>query len=326
MAGPVFQFGIDFLGALIKRGAPRIGSAVAVNVLMRLAIPVFRTAGLFQNRLLRGIFGREPTPAERLLAGVTSGFPTYVNPFFTAFLSGAAYENNEELAEGWLSFFGELLLSPVIETDATRAIKKAGEKDFFAVMDALAELASDELGLEDLAAVFRGIGKAASDFEALTGIALPLNYIGELIIWLDRALQGHFDPFPLPPETDVRVGAEEERRRGRTLTEFLAGQAPPPREPEIPPEITPIGEPVPITLAGAVGTVFGSLFTISSGKPVALRTGRAQIKLTQAVRGVSMELIARARRARGPQEFLFEIGKTVSEAVKEKIRRLVLGT
>lgn len=183
-----------------------------MRVAIELAVPVMRTAGFFQNKLI----GKDAPFTTRLLAGVTSGFPTYVNPFFIAFLSGFAYENDEEVAEGWLSAFGKILLSPVVETDLEQMLRGAATGNFFEFMDALAEWTSEATGLETLAAFFRGIAEASSDFEKLTGVGLPTNWLAEFIIWLNATLTGSFDmpfpwpgdPPPLPPDVEPFVGHE----------------------------------------------------------------------------------------------------------------------
>ncbi len=232
----------------------RVGSAPsAIRLALELAVPVFRTAGYFQNKLFEKIYGRKPTAAERLLGGVTSGFPTYANPFFVAFLSGMAYENDEELAEGWLSTFGALLLSPVVETDVEQMLKGAMTGNFWEFMDALSEWSSQELGLETLAAIFRGIKEAARDWEQLTGVSIPTNWLGELLIWLNAVMQGAFDdpwPWPgdppdLPPLPDIDDAPSPFGRGGLTVTPGV-GFGPLVRAP------TPTGQPLTV-VPGTLG-------------------------------------------------------------------------
>ncbi len=183
---------------IFSRVFGRLFTLPIVGVAVRLTMPIFRTAGFFFNKALGA---REKTPRERLLLGVTLGFPAGINPFIFSFLSGLAYESTEELTEGWLSAFGELLFkdAPGVEGDLEVGLKAAGRTDFRGVMDAIADAFAGETGLEDASAFFRGLGAAASDFQSLTGVALPLNWIGDGIIWLDRAVRGFFDPLPRPP-------------------------------------------------------------------------------------------------------------------------------
>lgn len=183
-------------GRVVRIGAVQIGA--------RLVMPVFRTAGFFYNEFL-GAKGL--SPRERLRLGATLGFPANINPFIFAFLTGTAYESREELNEGWLSLFGEILFKdfPDVEGNLETGIKAGSIRDFRGVMDAIAESFVQETGLDDAAAFFRGLGAAASDFRAITGVAVPFNWIGSGIIWLDRAIRGIFDPLPMPdPPGEMR--------------------------------------------------------------------------------------------------------------------------
>lgn len=192
----------ELLGAFLTRIWSRTGAQISpIRFAVELAIPIMRTAGYFQNVLFERIYGRKPTPAERLLLDVTSGWPAGANPFFVAFLSGFAYENTEELTEGWLSAFGQILLSPVVETDLEQMLRGVVTGDFFGFMDALAEWTSEAVGLETASAFFRGIKEAAADWESLTGIPIPTNWLAEFMIWLNATMRGAFDePFDLPWE------------------------------------------------------------------------------------------------------------------------------
>lgn len=202
--------------SLWARISPIIGGKYpgALGLAVNLAVPVMRTAGFFQNRLLEAIYGRPLTAKERFLAGSTSGWPVGANPFFIAFLSGFAYPTGQELAEGWLSAMGELILSPAVESDLEDALRGATTRNFWGFMDAVAEMVSESIGLEDLAAFFRGLAAISRDAEALTGWNIPTDYLGRLIVWLDDALKGVFDePWPLPwpgEEPPTEEGEPEE--------------------------------------------------------------------------------------------------------------------
>ncbi len=242
----------------------------AAQIGLKLAIPMIRTAGFFYNRFL-GALGL--SARERLLIGVTLGFPAGINPFLFAFMSGAAYENEQQLVDAWLSTFGEILFKdfPGVEGEIEKGAKALGRGDFRDLFDAWAEAFSEEAGLEDMAAFFRGLSLAASDFLDITGIALPLNWLGEATIWADRALRGFFDPFPRPSKP-----------------------------------------PAPIPFRD---------LPLDPG----LRRGfdpKTQRKLPDAIRRLTMKILTPRDQRRA---VLFDIGEKVSQGVKDKLRRLVLG-
>ena len=208
------EFLRELFGILRRGGAQRIvkGASVA-GIAATVVIPALRTAGFFFNRALGA---KELSPRERLRIGVTLGFPAGINPFLFSFLSGFAYNSSEDLVEGWLSTFGSLVFKdvPGVESDLEDALRRGSRQDFRGVMDALATFYTEELGISDAAAFMRGIGGAAKDFESLTGLQIPVGYVVNGIVWLDRALRGIFDPppFVVTPEAEARTrrGFEED--------------------------------------------------------------------------------------------------------------------
>ena len=177
-------------GTALLSVTARLGLVTVAN---RLATVMLRTAGLILNRspVTLGI-PLPQGPAARLVTGP----PTFLNPLgfpgINSFLSGFAYEDNEDLADGWLSFFGELLLSdvPVIETSVGKAIDALGRGDFITFGDEAAQALSNDIGLADLAAFFNGIAQVERDFQELglpTLSAAPWVFGGitGAVIWLD---------------------------------------------------------------------------------------------------------------------------------------------
>ncbi len=194
---------LEFLRILFRNlrrgGLQRIlTTGAGTFIAAKLVIPWLRTAGFFYNRFLQA---ERLTPAQRLALGTTFGFPAGINPFLFTFLSGFAYQTSEQVVEGWLSSFGEIAFRdiPGVESDLEDALRAGTRRNYRAVLDAVANFYSEELGISDAAAIIRGIGAAAEDFEKLIGVAIPVNSIAGWIIWLDRAVRGIFDPLPLPP-------------------------------------------------------------------------------------------------------------------------------
>ena len=179
----------------VQQLAAKTPGAVVIQLGVRLFVPTVRTAGFFFNRFLGA---KDISARERLLIGSTLGFPAGINPFLFAFMSGAAYETRNDVAKGWLSLFGEILLSPVVEGNLEAGIKEAAKLDFREVMNVVARAFAEDVGVSDLAAIFRGFGAASRDAKELLGIDVPLGPIAGGIVWLDRAIRGFFDPFPFP--------------------------------------------------------------------------------------------------------------------------------
>lgn len=206
----------------------------ATTFAARMAVTLLRTAGYLQNAFPElYTFPGLPsvtTPAGRLLRPV----PTFLNPlgfgfpFIGSFLSGFAFKNQEEVKTGWLSFFGELLLSPVVEGDTEEALKDLGAGDAAGFFDELGEAFSEETGLDFLASFFQGLGTWSADVGQVLGIPLPGNIVGESVIWVDAFLDtfgGAFSwiadllgvpiggPAPRPPTPEELATGEEEIRR-----------------------------------------------------------------------------------------------------------------
>lgn len=228
--GNIFGVGQSLLGGLITRLA-------TTGVATRLAVALLRTAGYLQNTFPElYTFPGLPsvaTPAGRLLRPV----PTFLNPlgfgfpFIGSFLTGFAFKNENELKTGWLSFFGELLLSPVVEGNTEEALKDLGAGDPMGFFDQVGQAFSEETGLNFLASFFRGLGTWSADVGQVLGIPLPGNIVGESVIWVDTFLDtfgGAFSwiadllgvpiggPAPRPPTPgELATGEEEIRRRLR---------------------------------------------------------------------------------------------------------------
>ena len=255
------EFFRELFGILRRGGVQRIvkGATVA-GIAATVVIPALRTAGFFFNRALGA---KALTPAERLKIGVTFGFPAGINPFLFSFLSGFAYPSSEDVVEGWLSTFGKLAFRdvPGVESDLEDALRRGAKQDFRGVLDAIATFYTEELGISDAAAFMRGIGGATKDVESLTGLQIPVGYVVDGIIWLDRALRGIFDPPPKPTR--------------------------------------PSGPPLPLDPA--------------------FRNKLADKKLPGAIKRLTMKVLREQ-----PGAVLFDIGKAVSQGVKDKLRKLVL--
>ncbi len=169
----------------------------AVGLAARMAIVFLRTIGLIQNE--SGFLPGLPIPSTPL----TRLFPSIVGfPFtggagagFNSFLRGAAYRNGVELADGWLSIFGELLLSETaaVDTSVGLAIDALRRLDFVGFGNAAGSAVSNEVGLADLAAFFRGIAESEADFQRLglpTGSVAPWVFGAAIgaVIFLDAAV------------------------------------------------------------------------------------------------------------------------------------------
>jgi len=228
-----------FLSSLAGTALLRVGARTgAVGVAFRMSVVFLRTAGLILNRspVTLGI-PLPQGPAARLITGP----PTFLNPLgfpgMNAFLRGFAYEDNEDLADGWLSIFGELLLSdvPLIETSVGKAIDALRRGDFITFGDEAAQAVSNDIGLADLAAFFRGIQTSEEDARA---VGLPpgspagwvFGGVIGAVIWLDsaftsigRTLGGLISPeeeavFPqLPLDPGLRRGLPTTEEQVREL-------------------------------------------------------------------------------------------------------------
>ncbi len=154
------------LGSLI---AGLLGKEVLAKGLLRKGIaarfiwPALRTVGFLSQE----IENRLPSFLERPLALLRLA-PL---PFFGvgSFRRGVAYTNTLELAEGWLSFFPEMLVTGTTAHRLAFGLEEAlGRGDFIAVLDVLGDTAA-EAGLEDLVAVLRGIAQIMKDAETVVG-------------------------------------------------------------------------------------------------------------------------------------------------------------
>lgn len=197
----------------------------------RMAVTLLRTTGYLQNRFpnLYQFPGLPPltTAAGRLLRPV----PTFLNPlgfgipFIGSFLTGFAFKDDEELKTGWLSFFGEMLLSPVAEGNTEEALKALGRGDAESFFDQLGQAFSEEAGLDALASFFRGLASWQRDLGEVTGIVLPPNILGEAIIFVDGVLDSFGGVFNwLADLLSVRVGDGAPTIRPPTPTEIEAGE------------------------------------------------------------------------------------------------------
>ncbi len=245
-AAGLFPGFAGFLGSALLRVAARTG---AVAVASKLAVAVLRTAGLILNRspVTLGI-PLPQGPAARLITGP----PTFLNPLgfpgMNSFLAGFAYRDNEELADGWLSFFGELLLSeiPLVDTSVEKAIKALKRGDFAEFGDEAAQALSNDIGLADLAAFFRGVASAEQDaravglpdpvaswvFGGITGAVIFLDAtftsigrtLGGLISPAEEAVFPEADALPLDPGLrrglPIPTTEEEVRQVGGAFDRF----------------------------------------------------------------------------------------------------------
>lgn len=238
MAIPIAISGIfpGFAG-LFSQGVLQLASRFgSVTIAGALANTFLRTAGWLQNT-----FPDLPGPVFGLGGGI-GRFPGRVLPrpgllffpFLGSFLSGFAYRNFEEVKTGWLSFFGELLLSPVVEGNLETATKALGRGDVAGVFNAWGAALADEVGLETLSAFFRGVGTATADIEKATGFKFPPNMLGEAVIWLDGLFRAFGDllgfarpgrpgapPLPLDPAFRNRLAeiARDAERKGGKVRE-----------------------------------------------------------------------------------------------------------
>lgn len=227
--------------AMISAGGPLIFRFGATAAAARIAILLLRTTGYLQNRFpsLYQFPGLPPldTAAGRFLRPV----PTFLNPlgfgipFMGSFLTGFAFRDDNELQTGWLSFFGEMLLSGQTEGNTEEALKALPRGDAEGFFDQLGQAFSEESGLDFLASFFRGLATWQSDLGEVTGLVLPPNMLGEAVIFTDAFLDsfgGAFNwiadllgvtvggPPPRPPTPEeLATGEEEIRRRLRQATE-----------------------------------------------------------------------------------------------------------
>lgn len=183
----------------------------------RMAVVYLRTVGWVFNQTglspIPGIGTR--TAAERLIPTV---FPI---PFpVGAFLRGFAYRDSNQVATGWLSFFGELLLSPVVEGNLEEATKAAGRGDIIGFFNAAGQAFTEDVGLGTIAAFFRGTETLIQDIATIApGLGIPSNPVGEAVIYLD----GFFRTF------------------GSSIARFLGLGGPPPKPGE-----RPVMDPLPL--------------------------------------------------------------------------------
>lgn len=222
------------LSVAVRFGGTAIAGRMAINLL--------RTAGFILNRspVTLGI-PLPQGPAARLITGP----PTFLNilgfPGMNAFLAGAAYRDGEELADGWLSFFGDLLLQevPLVDTSTEKALKALQRGDFATFGAEAADAVKADIGLDDLAAFFRGITSIEEDFRALGlptlhpapwvfgGILGAVGFLDSAFTRLGRHLGGLISPeeeavFPEapPPPTTLPTTEEGVREVGRVLHRF----------------------------------------------------------------------------------------------------------
>ena len=183
---------IPLLGSLVTR----FGTSAIAG---RLAVSILRTAGYILNRspVTLGIpFAN--TPAGRLVTGP----PTFLNPLgfpgINSFLAGFAYTDNKDLADGWLSFFGDLVLQdvPLVDTSTEQAIRALQRGDLGAFGEAAADALRNDLGLDTLAAFFRGLTTVEEDFQAVGLPTLsPANWLFGGVIAGVRLLDAAFTSF-----------------------------------------------------------------------------------------------------------------------------------
>lgn len=218
-----------------------------VVVATSLALAWMRTAGYLANRFGQPfeLFFPPGTPeATKRLFGGPGVFPVpfLPMPFLGSFLSGFAYKDAEDVADGWLSFFGSIIFAPVpgVETSIERAIKGAIRGDLVTFGEESAEALAEETGLRFLAAFFDGAAQIGRDFQALgLPVAHPAPWIFGGVIggitWLDKAfrdvggflgglLEGEVPPFEpeLPTTTEgVRELARATRRVSKRVPDFL---------------------------------------------------------------------------------------------------------
>lgn len=231
---PFGGLGGSLLGALGGLAARFGATAIAA----KLAVAWIRTGGLIMNTT--GTLPGLPipsTPATRLLLGPFTFFPTTLaTPQLNSFIKGFAYRDTEEMARGWLSLFGELVLKdvPGVEGNTETALRRLGEADFVGFGEAAANAVAEDVGLSSVAAFFRGIAEVAKDAKAvgLPGLPAPAVFSGALgaIVWLDQAISGAGGFLggllggTLPPfEPELPTTEEEVKRAVRRVRRVFRG-------------------------------------------------------------------------------------------------------
>lgn len=245
---------MPFHGAILSAlgGAAGTGGALLQGAIKKVALakviwPAMRTVGWIGEQVesgLVGIFPGAEEPIRRFAAAqrFLGSFPSFI-PLMASFRRGAAYRNVADVAEGWLSFFPELLIGGTSSQSLTIGMAGAINKgDWVEVLDIVAD-AFVEAGLEDPVALLRGITQIGKDLETIFGIdgsmttltttlGEALNKIndGELVNLQD--LLNFLDEFTM-----------EEKPREPRKPKKPEEARPPEREPEVPARPRPLGEP-----------------------------------------------------------------------------------
>ena len=162
-----------------------VGKAfVQRQTLARFLWPAMRTIGWI-GEAIEGRLGPPLGPVRRVLAAtrlISLGF----GPGAGSFIRGVAYPNVTEVAEGWLGFFPEFLITGTTQHRLVFGLQEAiGRGDFEAALDVIGDTAA-EAGLEEILAVMRGVAQLGKDAETVLGIEGGATYLtavfGELIV------------------------------------------------------------------------------------------------------------------------------------------------
>ena len=158
-----------------------VGKAfVRKQVLARFLWPAMRTVGWIGEELETRLGGPPLGPVRRVLAAtrlISLGF----GPGAGSFIRGVAYPNVTEVAEGWLSFFPEFLITGTTQHRLVFGLQEAiGRGDFEAALDVIGDTAA-EAGMEEILAVMRGVAQLGKDAETVLGIEGGATYLTALL-------------------------------------------------------------------------------------------------------------------------------------------------
>lgn len=237
-----FHEGVIAAITTIARGASFVTKGAETTIrglvrkvtLIKIVWPTMRTIGFLGEQLEPAILGLLPEPARELArrlaaaSRITGGFPSFI-PFMGSFRRGVAYRSIQDMAEGWLTFFPELLVGGTSANNLSEQFARhAFGGNWVEVVDILID-SFIEAGLEDPVTFLRGVVQIGTDMETLIGRPGALTtltaYLGALLDDIDSGKTVDFQ--------DVIDGLQDLQREEDEP------------EPEIPPDLPQPDIPLP---------------------------------------------------------------------------------